>query len=59
MGLVMLQPDLGTALVFCAILLAALFWAGTPLFVLFLLVSPALGLLLSQRRPSYYQIAGR
>jgi rod shape determining protein RodA len=47
MGLVMLQPDLGTALVFSSILLATLFWAGTPLRTLFLLVSPALGLLLA------------
>jgi rod shape determining protein RodA len=47
MGLVMLQPDLGTALVFTSILFATLFWAGTPLRLLFLLVSPALGLLLA------------
>jgi rod shape determining protein RodA len=47
MALVMLQPDLGTALVFSSILLATLFWAGTPLRTLFLLVSPALGLLLA------------
>jgi rod shape determining protein RodA len=47
MALVMLQPDLGTALVFSSILFASLFWAGTPLRTLFLLVSPALGLLLA------------
>jgi len=47
MALVMLQPDLGTALVFVAILLCALYWVGTPLPLLFFLVSPALGLLLS------------
>jgi rod shape determining protein RodA len=47
MGLVMLQPDLGTALVFSSILIWCLFWAGTPLLTLFLLVSPALGLFLS------------
>lgn len=47
MGLVMLQPDLGTALVFAAILIAMLFWAGTPLPTLFFLVSPILGLFLS------------
>ncbi|MEX0911970.1 MAG: rod shape-determining protein RodA [Gemmatimonadota bacterium] len=47
MGLVMLQPDLGTALVFSSILLAMLFWAGTPLWTLFFLASPALGLFLS------------
>jgi rod shape determining protein RodA len=47
MGLVMLQPDLGTALVFTSILFATLFWAGTPVRTLFLLASPALGLLLA------------
>jgi rod shape determining protein RodA len=47
MGLVMLQPDLGTALVFASILIAMLFWAGTPLSTLFFLISPVLGLFLS------------
>jgi len=47
MGLVMLQPDLGTALVFTSILVTMLFWAGTPLWTLFFLASPALGLFLS------------
>jgi rod shape determining protein RodA len=47
MGLVMLQPDLGTALVFTSILLAMLFWAGTPLWTLFFLASPVIGLFLS------------
>lgn len=47
MGLVMLQPDLGTALVFASILICMLFWAGTPLPTLFFLISPVLGLFLS------------
>lgn len=47
MGLVMLQPDLGTALVFGSILIFSLFWAGTPLPMLFFLISPLLGLFLS------------
>src|SRR5690606_14344428 len=47
MGLVMLQPDLGTALVFGSILICMLFWAGTPLPTLFFLISPVLGLFLS------------
>lgn len=47
MGLVMLQPDLGTAMVFTAILFGALYWAGTPLGLMFMLVSPVVGLLLS------------
>jgi rod shape determining protein RodA len=45
--LVMMQPDLGTALVFGAVLLAALYWGGTPLGILFFLLSPVLGLLLA------------
>lgn len=47
MGLVVVQPDLGTSLVFVVVLLAALFWGGTPAGVLFMLVSPAVGLLLA------------
>ena len=44
MGLVFLQPDLGTAMVFAGIMLATLFWAGVPIPILFLLVSPLIGL---------------
>jgi rod shape determining protein RodA len=47
MGLVMLQPDLGSALVFASILVWCLFWAGTPLMTIFFLVSPILSLFLS------------
>jgi rod shape determining protein RodA len=47
LGLVMLQPDLGTAQAFIGILFGALFWAGTPVPLLILLASPALGLILS------------
>lgn len=47
MGLVMLQPDLGTGLVFASILIMMLFWAGTPLPTLFFLISPVLGLFIS------------
>lgn len=45
--LVLLQPDLGTALAFVGILFAMLFWAGTPVALLLLLASPGLGLILS------------
>lgn len=45
-GLVLLQPDLGSALIFGVILIAALFWAGVPLAKIFLLVSPAVSLVL-------------
>jgi rod shape determining protein RodA len=47
MGLVVVQPDLGTALVFVVVLLTALYWGGTPAGVLFMLVSPGIGLLLA------------
>jgi len=47
MGLVMLQPDLGSALVFASILVWCLFWAGTPIVTIFFLVSPILSLFLS------------
>ncbi len=45
--LVVLQPDLGTALAFVGILFAALFWAGTPALLLFLLASPGIALILA------------
>jgi rod shape determining protein RodA len=47
LGLVMLQPDLGTAMAFVGILFAMLYWAGTPVSLLILLASPGLGLILS------------
>lgn len=47
LGLVVLQPDLGTALAFVGILFAALYWAGTPVTVLVLLASPGVGLILT------------
>jgi len=45
--LVALQPDLGSAIVFIAILFAMLFWAGTKPSLLLLLASPAIGLVLA------------
>jgi rod shape determining protein RodA len=45
--LVVLQPDLGTALAFVGILFAALFWAGTPLGLMALLLTPGVALVLS------------
>jgi rod shape determining protein RodA len=47
LALVVLQPDMGTAMVFGALLLAALYWGGAPAGVLFMLVSPIFGLLLA------------
>jgi len=45
--LVILQPDLGTAMAFVGILFASLYWGGAPLPLLLLLASPGLGLILS------------
>lgn len=39
------QPDLGTALVFLAILFPMLFWANVPLFYLFAILAPFLSIL--------------
>jgi len=47
LGLVMLQPDIGTAMAFVGILFAMLFWAGTPVSLLLLVASPVPGLILS------------
>ena len=47
LALVMLQPDLGTALAFVGILMAVLFWAGIPLTYLFLLATPGIALIAS------------
>jgi rod shape determining protein RodA len=47
LGLVLLQPDLGTAMAFVGILFAMLYWAGTPVTLLLLVASPVLGLILS------------
>jgi len=47
LALVMLQPDLGTALAFVGILMAMLYWAATPVALLLLVASPAVGLVLA------------
>lgn len=47
LALVVLQPDLGTALAFVGILFAALYWGGAPLPFLLLMASPGLALVLS------------
>jgi len=41
-GLIMMQPDMGTSLVFVAILLPMLYWAGMPNYILFIIVAPVL-----------------
>jgi len=59
LGMVMLQPDLGTAMAFVGILFAMLYWAGTPVALLLLVASPVAGLVLSfdTRIWSWYIVA--
>ena len=45
--LVMAQPDLGTAMVFGAALIATMYWSGVPGAMMFMLISPMLALFLS------------
>ncbi|MGQ0561455.1 MAG: rod shape-determining protein RodA [Gemmatimonadota bacterium] len=47
MALVFVQPDLGTAMVFGGVMIATLYWAGTPLGILFMLISPLLGIFIA------------
>ncbi len=47
MLLVFAQPDLGTAMVFGGIMIATLYWGGTPPGLLLLLLSPMIGLFLA------------
>jgi len=56
MLMILAQPDLGTAMVFGGVLLATLFWAGTPLGILFMLLSPVLGLALGYLEPWIYSL---
>ncbi|RPJ42978.1 MAG: rod shape-determining protein RodA [Candidatus Latescibacterota bacterium] len=51
--LVLRQPDLGTALVFGAILVPMLFWAGLPERALLFVLSPVVGLLASSHLPAW------
>lgn len=46
-ALIMRQPDLGTSLVFLALLFPILFWAGLNWFILFVIFSPAVTILVS------------
>jgi rod shape determining protein RodA len=50
-GLVFIQPDLGTSLVFGALLLVMLFWAGLPLTWLVFLLSPGVAAIVAGVQP--------
>ncbi len=47
LGLVILQPDLGTALAFIGMLFAAIYWAGAPWQLMLFAASPGFALILS------------
>ena len=50
-GLVMLQPDLGSAIVFCGILFFMLYWSGVRMRLLIMLASPIVSLILAFSDP--------
>lgn len=41
-GLIMLQPDAGTSLVFLFLILPVLYWAGMPNYILFIIIAPVI-----------------
>ena len=47
MLLILGQPDLGTAMVFGGLMIATLYWAGTPLGLMFMLLSPMFALFIA------------
>ncbi|MFH1277746.1 MAG: rod shape-determining protein RodA [Candidatus Eisenbacteria bacterium] len=51
--LVLRQPDLGSSLVFGAILVPMLFWAGLPERAILFAISPAIGLVASAHLPTW------
>lgn len=53
-GLIFLQPDMGTSFVFFALILIMLFWKGISLFGLFVVLSPAIVALSSLFGPLYF-----
>ncbi len=55
-GLILLEPDMGTALVFIGIILTMIFWKGISLFGLFIVLSPGF-VALSSLFGIYYFIA--
>lgn len=58
-ALTLLQPDLGTSIVYVLLLAGLCFWAGTPPVVVFLLLSPLVSVLLTFSLPlwSLYVVA--
>jgi rod shape determining protein RodA len=58
-ALTLLQPDLGTSIVYVLLLAGLCFWAGTPPVIVFLLLSPLVSILLTFSLPlwSLYIVA--
>lgn len=56
--LIVKQPDLGTALVFPALILPLLFWAGVSLFTIFLFVAPLLTLVAAFNLTAFFLVMG-
>jgi rod shape determining protein RodA len=56
-GLIMLEPDLGSSLIFFGIILAMIFWRGISLFGLFFVLSPVVCALASLFGTVYFIIA--
>jgi rod shape determining protein RodA len=56
-GLIVLQPDIGTATVFIAIALGVLLWAGFDLFVLYMIVSLPIIAVLSLLGTTYFVVS--
>ncbi|HUP01269.1 MAG TPA: rod shape-determining protein RodA [Gemmatimonadota bacterium] len=50
-GLTLLQPDLGTAMIFVLLLAGLCFWSGAPPVMVFLLLSPIVSILLTFSLP--------
>ncbi|MGE5364693.1 MAG: rod shape-determining protein RodA [Bacteroidota bacterium] len=46
-ALILLEPDMGTSIVFAAIILALLYWKGIDLFYLFVVLSPGISIFAS------------
>ncbi len=53
-ALIINQPDLGTSLVFLAIVLPILFWAGLPSFYLFIILTPFITMISSFNFYTYF-----
>lgn len=56
-GLIMLEPDLGTSIVFLGLILGMLFWKGISIFGLFVVLSPGI-IAISSLFGMYYFIGG-